>query len=353
MPKTPIQYLKKIFLGIFFASVFFTGGYMVGVKGFTASLQKFPHVNINREVPADKEDLDFNLFWRVWDTLHTKYFDKGKIIDSELTYGAIRGMVSAVGDPYTVFLEPSENKVVEEDLQGSFEGVGIQIGFRGTQLAVIAPLPGSPAEKVGVKAGDYIMVIEDEKKGIEMGTVGITLQEAVEAIRGEAYTKVKLTLLRDGEEKPIVVEITREAIDVPSVVLEYKGDNKEIAYIKLLKFAGETMEEWEKSVAEIVKNPDVKSVILDLRNNPGGFMQGSVELASDFLAAGDVVVIEEDYSVLKQEFKVEKLGRLRNFKLVVLVNKGSASASEILAGAWKDRKRAEIVGDKTFGKGTI
>lgn len=354
MPKVPFSYLRKTFLGIFFAGVFFAGGYLVGFNGYQAALNKFPNViNITRGVPPEQENLDFNLFWRVWDTLHNKYFDKNKVVDSELTYGAIRGMVAAVGDPYTVFLSPKENKVVQEDLLGTFEGVGIQIGYKGTQLAVIAPLPGSPAEKVGVKAGDYIMVIKDEAKNVELGTVGITLQEAVEAIRGPKNTSVNLTLLRDGEDKPIIVDIKREAIDVPSITTEYVGDDKSIAHIRLLKFAGETFAEWDDTVAEIVKNPNVKSIVFDLRNNPGGYLQGAVGLAGDFLNVGDVVVIEEDYTGRKEEFKVEKLGRLKNIKLVVLVNKGSASASEIFAGAIRDHSRGQIVGETTFGKGTI
>lgn len=353
LPKIPFPVLRKTFMGVIFASIFFAGGYLFGLNGYQISLNKYPHVNITRGVPPDKETLDFNLFWRVWDTLHAKYFDKNKVIDSELTYGAIRGMVAAVGDPYTVFLTPKENKVVQEDLQGSFEGVGIQIGFRGTQLAVMAPLPESPAEKAGIKAGDYIMVIKDEAKDLEIGTVGITLQEAVEAIRGPKNTTVNLTLLREGQDEPFTVDIKREAIDVPSLTIEYLEEDKSIAHVKLIKFAGETFDEWDETVAEIVKNPGVKSIIFDLRNNPGGYLQAAVELASDFLNTGDIVVIEEDYTGKKEEFKVEKLGRLKNMKLVVLVNKGSASASEIFAGAIKDHERGKIVGDTTFGKGTI
>ena len=139
--------------------------------------------------------------------LSANYFDKSKLVPSQMVYGAISGMVSAVGDPYTVFLPPSENKVVEEDLSGSFEGVGIQIGFKGTQLAVIAPLPGSPAEKAGVKGGDLIVGIKDDQKKIDTGTVGMNLAQAVEDIRGPAGTKVTLTLTREGNDQPIVVDI--------------------------------------------------------------------------------------------------------------------------------------------------
>jgi carboxyl-terminal processing protease len=331
----------------------FSLGYIYGFKGYVTNIQKFPKVTIDREMPSDKKDLNFSLFWRVWDTVHVKYYDKDKIIDSEMVYGAIRGMVSAIGDPYTIFLPPEENKVVQEDLQGSFEGVGIQIGFKGNQLAVMSPLPKSPAEAAGVKAGDFIIGIKDDSRNIDMGTSGISLPEAVQAIRGPAGTKVTLVLLREGEDEPLEIDVQREAINLPSIVVEYVGDGESIAHVQVLKFSGETLTEWEKEIVELLKRPDLKGVIVDVRNNPGGYLQGSVELASDFLESGDVVTIEEVGNGVRSEYRVEKLGRLRNIKTVVLVNGGSASASEIFAGALKDHDRALLVGETTFGKGTI
>ncbi len=352
VPKIAFTLVRKVLLLVLLLTLAFSGGYFFGYKGFRASYQKFPKVTITREVPENKSDIDFNLFWRVWDTLYAKYYDKSKLVPSELVYGAIKGMVSAVGDPYTVFLPPEENKVVQEDLQGTFEGVGIQIGFKGNQLAVIAPLPSSPAESAGVKAGDYIIGIKDKRKDIEKGTVGMTIPEAVQIIRGPAGTKVTLVLLREGDTKPIEAEITREAINVPSVTVEYVGEGERIAHVKILKFSGETTKEWENAVVELLqKNPD--SIILDVRNNPGGYLQAAVDLASDFLENGETVVKEESGGQIRNEYRVEKLGRLRREKLVVLVNEGSASASEILAGALKDNKRAKLVGTSTFGKGTI
>jgi len=262
-------------------------------------------------------------------------------------------MVSAIGDPYTVFLPPSENKIVQEDLQGAFEGVGIQIGFKGTQLAVIAPLPGSPAELVGVREGDYIIAIVDLQKGIDRGTNGISLPEAVQAIRGPSGSTVTLTLLREGETEPIEVDIVRKSIDVPSVTHKFEGVDGRVAYVKVLKFSGETLSEWEAVVLDILKNPNVEGIIIDVRNNPGGFLQGAVDLASDFLEAGDVVVKEENADGSSEEFKVEKFGRFRNQNIVILVNGGSASASEIFAGALRDNKKIPLVGKTTFGKGTI
>ncbi len=355
MPKLPFSILKKIFLVIFFTGIVFTTGYFAGLKGYSADLKNYPVVHISRAVPVEKKDLDFSLFWKVWDTVHSKYYDKTKVVDSELVYGAIRGMVAGIGDPYTVFLQPTENKVVEEDLKGSFEGIGIQIGYKGTQLAVMAPLPGSPAEKAGVKAGDYIVGIKDAAKNFDKNTSSMTLEDAVKAIRGTANTKVTLTLVREGEKQPLVIDINREAIDVPSLIVEYVGDKdkQDIAHIRLNKFAGETLDEWEKVVADLVKNENLKAVIFDVRNNPGGYLQGAIELSSDFLETGQIVVQEEDYSGQKEQSKVTKLGRLKNVKMVVLINGGSASASEIFAGAMRDNKRAKLVGEKSFGKGTI
>lgn len=351
-PNINLNLLRNLILGVFVVSFFFSLGYLLGIRGLIASSSKFPEVSINRILPPEKEKLDFGLFWRVWDTLHEKYYDKSKLIDSEMVYGAIKGMVSAIGDPYTTYLPPAENKIFQEDLQGTFEGVGIQIGFKGNQLVVIAPLPNSPAEKKGIKAGDFIVRIKDESRGIDMATLGITLPEAVQAIRGKAGTSVKLTLVREGEQKPIEVVVVREAVNVPSVVVEYI-ESGSIAHIKILKFSKETLKEWENTIAELLLKRNLSGIILDVRNNPGGLLDDAIEIASDFLDSGRVVVIEEKGDGTRSEYRVKKLGRLKNYKLAVLLNEGSASASEILAGALKDNGKAKLIGETTFGKGTI
>ena len=352
MPKTNFTLIRYLILAVIVLAATFSAGYLIGFKGYQGSLAEFPKVTITRELPPDKKDLDFSLFWRVWDTINTSYFDKEKVIPANMVYGAIEGMVSALGDPYTVFLPPDKNRVVQEDLLGSFDGIGIQIGFKGNQLAVIAPLPNSPSEKAGIEAGDFIVGIKDEAKGIERGTVGISITDAVSAIRGPAGTIVTLTLLREGQEEPIVVDVVRESIDVPSVTLTFVGDDENIAQVRLLKFGGETEAEWEEAVIEILKKQSLKGIVLDLRNNPGGYLQGAVDIASEFMKTGRVVVIEER-GEQKSEYVVEKIGRFPNTPLVVLVNQGSASASEILAGALRDDKKVKLVGEKTFGKGTI
>lgn len=352
-PKISLSTFRRIlFIAILIAGTF-SSGYLLGFKGYRTRVGTPPQVTIKRDLPAGKEGLNFDLFWRVWDTVHTKYFDKSKLIPSEMVYGAIKGMVAAVGDPYTVFLPPEENRVVQEDLKGSFEGVGIQIGFKGSQLAVISPLQNSPAEKAGVKAGDFIIGIKDEQKKIDQGTVGITLPEAVQAIRGPAGSKVSLALLRGESEEPIVVDIVRLSIEVPSIQTVFVGENEDIAHIKLLKFSGDTLDEWEDMVITLLKKTELEGIVLDLRNNPGGYLQGAVDLASEFLDDGSLVVIEDGSDGGREEFRVDRIGRLKNQEIVVLINGGSASASEILAGALRDVKGIKLVGETTFGKGTI
>lgn len=357
LPKIHFSFARNIIVVVFLISISFSFGYVYGYNGFVTRVNKLPNVTISRVNPPDKQDLDFSLFWRVWDTLSNKYYDKTKLMPSQMVYGAIRGMVSALGDPYTIYLPPEENKVVQADLNGSFEGVGIQIGFKGTQLAVIAPLPESPAEKAGVKAGDLIVGIKDSKKAIEMSTSGMTLPEAVQLIRGDAGTTVTLTLVRDGVNEPVTVDIVRKSINVPSVAVDYvespENSSDVVAHLRLLKFSGDTPQEWNDKVAEILKKQNLDGIILDVRNNPGGYLDDAITFASDFLEIGDTVVKEEGSGGINQEYKVQKLGRLRSEKLVILVNAGSASASEILAGALKDNKRARVIGDKTFGKGTV
>lgn len=344
--------VRKLILTLFAVLLLFGSGYYFGVKGYKVQLDNSLKAQISREVPIDK-NIDFNLFWLVWDTLSSKYFDKSKLIPSEMVSGAISGMVASLGDPYTMFLPPKENKVVDDDLKGKFEGVGIEIGFKDTTLAVVSPLPGSPAERAGVKAGDLILHIKDETKKLDISTDGITLPDAVSAIRGPAGTKVSLTLLREGVKTPLVIELTRETLNIASVTFEWVGANSDIAKIKVAKFGAETASEWEKAITEYLSNGNAKGIIIDVRNNPGGYLQAAIDIASDFVENGTTIVIQENGDKSKQEFESQKLPRLLNQKAVVLINGGSASASEILSGALRDLRSVKLIGEKTFGKGTI
>ncbi len=343
---------RTTILAVFVAVGFFAGGYLAGYHKVSVSAQDFSDVKINRETPPDR-DVDFSLFWKVWDTLSASYVDKSKLVPSQMVYGAIKGMVSSLGDPYTAFLTPAENKVTTEDLQGNFDGVGIQIGYRDKQLAVIAPLPGTPAEKAGIQAGDYILKIEDKAKNIARETGGMNLPEAVQIIRGNKGTKVTLTIFREDMLEPQEIELTRDNIDVPSVVYKAVGQNGEIAHIRVLKFGAETKIEWVKAVSEAIAKGNDDKIILDLRNNPGGYLQAAVDLAGEFVPAGTTVVVEEKGNGEKENYKTSTAGKLSSSRVVILVNKGSASASEILAGALRDLKKYPIYGVVSFGKGTV
>lgn len=307
-------------------------------------------IKIDRGLPIEKSKIDFSLFWQVWDKLEADYYDKSKLNRKEMVLGAIKGMVASVGDPYTVFLPPSEQKRTQDDLDGRFEGVGIEIGYRGTQLTVISPLEGSPAQKAGVQAGDYIVGIKDDKGKIT-STFGMSVIDAVNSIRGPSGSKVTLLLTRAGIDKAIETSITRAKIDVPSVVLKYVGDSNETAHLQLKRFGGNTKSEWNQAITQIIaKKP--KGIILDLRNNPGGYLTEAVSVASDFISSGVIVKQEDGMGVVKESMATG-LARISQVPLAVLINGGSASASEIVAGALKDQNRAKLIGEKSFGKGTI
>jgi carboxyl-terminal processing protease len=318
-------------------------------------------VSLNRKLPVGKERLEFGLFWKVWDRVSASFLDKEKVDPRTMIYGAISGMVASLGDPYTVFLPPNENQRSWEDLAGSFGGVGIQLGFIDHQLAVIAPLAETPAARAGVKAGDLILKVDGDE------AADISLPEAVDRIRGRKGTAVVLTLFREGEEKPFDVSIVRDTILVKSVEVDFLDDWCSssaggrscplVAHLKLMRFGDRTNEEWGRVVGEIKKRcpqdkGQCRGVILDLRNNPGGYLSGSVFIVSEFLSSG-VVVQEETVDGNRQAYDVGRRGSLLDVPLVVLVNKGSASASEIVAGALKENQRAQLVGEVTFGKGTI
>lgn len=299
-----------------------------------------------------KQERDLSLFWKVWDKLYDSYLIKDQLQPEVMIFGAIKGMTQALGDPYTVFLPPADNKESKEQLDGAFEGVGIQLGFKDKQLAVIAPLEGMPAKAAGIRAGDYILHIKDEAKGIDQDTQELALPEAVKLIRGQKGTSVELTILHDGEAEPLAVSIRRDTIIVKSVTLTWIGNNQDIAYLQLTQFGGRTEEEWSEAVTAINQRSN-RGVILDLRNNPGGYLQTAVSLAGEFIPVGKLVVSQENAQGQKETYSVDRNGGLLRSPLVVLVNEGSASSSEILAGALNDYDRAKLVGNKTFGKGTV
>lgn len=329
-------------------------GYQYGTQGLPIpKVDPQKKIILEKTIPPKYETVDFSLFWTVWDKLETDYLNKSALDREKMIYGAISGMVQSLEDPYTVFLPPGEQKLSKEDLSGVFEGVGIQLGFKDNKIAVIAPLSGSPAEKADVKAGDFILKIKDDKKKIEKETMGMALPEAVNIIRGQKGTPVFLTLTREGKSEPFEVKLVRDKIVVKSVELSFVGN---AAVLKLLRFGDRTNQEWEDQVGRIeskIKKGETRGVVLDLRNNPGGYLQGAIFIASEFFKDGDIVKQEKTKNGGTQTFSVNRKGKLTEIPLIVLVNGGSASASEIVAGVLKERGRAKIVGEKTFGKGTV
>lgn len=343
------------------------GGWWFGQREVALKWQRYqPEVVIvNKAVPPQRRDVDFSLFWEVWSALEREYLDNEDFDKEKLIYGAISGMTSALGDPYTVFLPPVEQEEAKADLAGTFEGVGIQLGYKDNRLAVIAPLDGTPAKAAGVEPGDLILSIKDSAKSVDTDTEGMTLPQAVEIIRGPRGSAVVLTLFRpaknppQGEAEPFEVTLRRDTILVKSATVEMvpvAGDeNQQIAYVRMSRFGDRTMVEWNEVAEQVIKadNPGAKVVgmVLDLRNNPGGYLEAAVKVASEFFADG--IVVEQKGKRTSKQFTVDTPGRLTSLPLVVLVNQGSASASEIVAGAIQARERGKLVGTNTFGKGTV
>jgi carboxyl-terminal processing protease len=300
------------------------------------------------------EKMDLSMMWKVKGELSNLFLEKDKMVDKTMEYGAIKGMVSALGDPYTMFLTPEENKSANESLAGEFGGVGISLGYKEGILAVMSPLVGSPAEKAGVKAGDLILHITDKTNNVDKDTTNISLNEALTLIRGKVGTDVTLNMYREGKKSAFDVVLKRDNIVIPSTTLDWKEKNgKKIAYVQLSQFTDNTFTDWPKTVQQIKAEKNLGGIVLDLRNNPGGYLEAAVLVASDFIKDG-VVVTQKSNDGSEQKYNVKSgMGNLLNEKLVVLVNGGSASASEILAGALKEYGRAKLVGVKSFGKGTV
>lgn len=361
--KKILSYAPQVNGGFIVVSILmFVLGWQFGHRDLRLSWKDYkPDFKIVNQQPPNRDlDIDFKLFWDTWDLVSSKYIDKKAIDPQKLYYGAIQGMVAAVGDPYTAFLSPQAQKASKEQLGGEFEGVGMQLGFnKDKRLVVIAPLKDTPAAKAGIMAGDLILDIDGKE------TTSLSLPEAVNLIRGPKGSAVTLSLFQEGDDKPREIKLVRETITVKSVEFEAKNSNvssksieekttksgRKVAYIRISSFGEKTDSEWDAAVGETLASGALGAVI-DLRNNPGGFLDAAVYIASEFLESGNVV-LQENYLGQRVEQGVVRAGRLLRLPLVVLVNKGSASASEIFAGAMQDRERGKVVGEQSFGKGTI
>lgn len=357
----------RFFLLLFSA---FLIGYSFGVTKISFQWRTYqPHIEISsKEPPPSVAYMDFSPFWHVLTKLEQSYYDKTAFDSQKILEGAITGMVGSFDDPYTVYLPAKINNEFKQGLAGQFEGIGAELGMQDDkQIIIVAPLDGSPAKKAGLKPQDAIIKVNGEV------TSGWPLAKAVEKIRGKKGTEVILTILREKEEKTRDIEVVRDTITVKSVTAwvkkidEIEGikksavlskqSEKKIVYIRLSQFGDSTNQEWSEAIKKVEPmiriDQSIAGVILDIRSNPGGYLSDSVFIASEFLATGKTVVLQEDKNGIRNRMVVDRKGLLIDIPLIVLINKGSASASEIVAGALSDYNRARLVGETSFGKGTI
>ncbi len=340
-----LGYILALFLAV---ATFFSGLY-VGEKGSvfgkTVRLSSF----ISSSEADTSSNADLSEFWEVWKLLDEKFVSASTTLDvsdEDRIHGAISGLVGAYGDPYTVFLPPAEAERFGEDISGNFSGVGMEVGLRDGLITIISPLPETPAERAGLISGDVIVKIDGQS------TEDMRIDEAVRIIRGEKGTTVSFEIFREGDVEFRTIDVVRDNIDIPTVKTEKVNDTYIIALYSFNAISESKMQE----AIESYKNSGATKLIIDLRGNPGGFMQSAVDIASFFMPTGKIVVREQ--SGVGGE---DKIFRTRNRQvqeftpqnLVVLVDGGSASASEILAGALKDHGVATIIGDQTFGKGSV
>lgn len=308
--------------------------------------------NIDRRGFNEESIDEFNtgLFWEVWDALQMNYVDESVLDEEKMFYGSVKGMVNSLGDPATIFLNPEEAESFKRQSEGKYyEGIGAELGYRDGAIVVIAPIAGSPAKDAGVLAGDTIVRIDGE-----LVRQSDSVYDVVDRIRGDAGTEVVLTLMRSGEPELLEIPIVRGEITVPSMTLE-KDDDFDVYILRVSRFTDASLGSWsglwDEKVEEFLQSGEDK-LIVDLRGNPGGFFDAGVYAAEEFLSKGSVIAKQEDRQGRVRDYQVKREGRLLDTKIVVLVNEGSASASEIFAGALQQNDRTDVVGMDTYGKGT-
>lgn len=324
--------------------VTFFGGYALGQRNVSQVALAY---GLDHKKDS-KSNIDFAAFWKAWNILNEKYIpttSSSTPTDQEKVWGAISGLAASTGDPYTIFFPPVETKSFEEQISGSFEGVGMEIDIKDNVLTVIAPLKDTPAYKAGIKAGDKIISIDKKS------TQGLSTAEAIKLIKGKKGTSVTFMIVREGSADPLEISVVRDVIVVPAMKTEIVDD---VFVIRMYSFSAQSADEFRKALRTFVESGKDK-LVLDVRGNPGGYLEAAVDMASWFLPSGKLVVKEES-----KNLAVSKEYRSRGYnvfssrlKFVILVDGGSASASEILAGALSEHGRATLVGKKTYGKGSV
>ncbi len=296
---------------------------------------------------STNEEVSMDLFWNVWNVVEESYVNHDTVDSQDQIYGAIRGMVDSLEDPYSVFMTPEETEQFQSSLNGELEGIGAELTVKDQLLTVVAPLKDSPAEEAGLLAGDIIYLVND------LPTSDMTLWEAIMQIRGEPGTDVTLTVLRETAEEPIELTITRQKIDVPSIELTYEErEDKKLAHLAIYQFGDDTYNEFEIAVRDILLS-DADGMVLDLRQNGGGYLTPSIDMLSEFFKEIQVGVIVKSRTEGDEPLSTSGQGQLADIPLVVLIDEGSASASEILAGALQDYQRGVLMGEQSFGKGSV
>lgn len=336
---------KKYVLAAIVLIIVFTAGFYFGKYNNEASINdtgtKIKYNLTNRETV---KDVDFRLFWEAWDKIEENYVDKKELNIEAMVWGAINGMVNSLGDPHTSFLNRKDNKKFTDDISGSFEGIGAEIGIRNGQLKIIAPLEGTPAKQAGLRAGDAILQIG------ERSSADITLDEAVNLIRGPKNSTVSLLILRDEWDEPKEMKVVRDTIQIP--VLDYELLDNNIAHLKIYSFTDSLSATYSQIAQQILKD-GAKGIIIDLRNNPGGLLDTAVEITSYHLEKDELILVEKFSNGSEQTYRSKGYNTLGNIPTVVLINQGSASASEIMAGSLRDDRNIKLVGEKTYGKGSV
>lgn len=326
------------------------GSFFSGLKyGESRNQKNYNIQNIENKNVGAPQNVDFSIFWKAWNIINEKYVpthSSSTATDQERVYGAIEGMASSLGDPYTVFFPPVQNEIFQSDVRGNFGGVGMEVGLQDKTLTVIAPLKDTPAYNAGIKSGDKILAIDGKT------TASLNPDDAIALIRGPEGTPVVLTVLHEGSKTPTEIKIIRATINIPTIKSELLSNG--VFEIDLYSFSAQSPDLFRKALREFVKSGS-NMLLLDLRGNPGGYLEAAIDTASWFLPAGDVIV-SEDYGTKQSPVVFRSKGYnifSKNLKFVILVDGGSASASEIMAGALQQHKVAKLVGQKTFGKGSV
>ena len=337
----PFKKLLKFISIIVFIAAIYLAGFAIGHRNIEFEKNFIPKI-INTEL-GKPSDVDFSLFWDAYDVIKGRFFGFENVKVQNIVYGAISGMLDSLGDAHTIFMTKEEAKQFGEDLSGKFDGIGAEIEAQNGYLVIVAPLVGSPAEKAGLEPKDIIVKIDGNDVS------NMTFSEAINKIRGKKGSIVTLTIVRAGLDAAKEVQVKRDTIVVKSVQYEMRDD---IAYIKLNQFGDDTLDLFNEGIDFAVRK-NAKGVIVDLRNNPGGYLQDAVDAVNIFIDKGKVVVIERGREGTESTSTTRSTPKFKDKPIVVLVNKGSASSSEIFAGAIQDYKRGKIVGEKTYGKGSV